>query len=367
MRGKDFVSIWRLLGSVSIVCLPLLLTDCTSTRSAVDPVVQKRVDKLEAEIRIEQTRPVDSLQSINNLNELAVLYDQIGNRQRALQLAMQQIALEQRILDGSKEKLIDRLSLIASEHFKQKNCAAGNFALSKKVDTERALYGTASDQVIRTNMRLGKENSDATLKDRADPRLYYEEALRLARTRADGRHLEADALVALGSLDSSNPWRLSQAESEYKQALSIYKVSTARDPSAEAAAYLYLAQLYSEKKRQFDAAEVCLRKALSIYDNVRPQNAVSVMLLIDSMASGYRDQAKSAEIYKLAVRFGRKYLSERDPEVVYAKSRLLDCYKQLGSKGAAEDLEAELKEVENPDPLARSQRANRRPSEQTAK
>jgi CHAT domain-containing protein/Tfp pilus assembly protein PilF len=277
----------------------------------------------------------------NSLNNLAILYYQMGQYDKALPLYEQALAIRKKVLGEEHRGYANSLNNLAilyyqmGQYDKALPLYEQALAIRKKVlGEEHPSYAFSLNNLAALYVEIGQY-------DKALP--LYEQALAIRKKVLGEEHPDyaqslnnlAILYVEIGQYDKALPL--------YEQASAIYKKVLGEEHPSYASSLNNLAILYSDMG-QYDKALPLYEQALAINKKVLGEEHPYYANSLNSLANLYYQMGqynKAQPLFEQALAIRKKVLGEEHPDYAQGLNKLANLYEKMGNPTLASALFSE--------------------------
>ena len=282
----------------------------------------------------------------NSLNNLALLYESLGDSAKAEPLYRQALDINRQVLGEQHPGSATSLNNLAMLYKSRGDFAKAEPLFRQALEINRTVLGE-QHPAYATNLNnlaaLYKSIGDAT---KAEP--LYIQALEIRRSVLGELHPDyATSLNNLANLYASTG-DTAKAEPLFRQALNINKVVLGEQHPSYAASLNNMAGLY---KSMGDSAkaEPLYRKALEIQKVTLGEQHPDFATSLDNLAGLYKssgDFARAEPLFRQALEIQRTIRGEKHPDYAVTLSNVADLYQSMGDNSKARPLCQQVLEIQ---------------------
>lgn len=282
---------------------------------------------------------------LSSVNNLALLYDLIGDSEKAEPLYREAMAIRREVLGDKHPECATGLINLGVLYQSRGDLAKAVPLYGQAVEINRASLGESSLEFAISLSHLGSAYESMSDFDKAEP--LYRQALDVRRKVLGESHpAYAIGLNNLAVFYCSSG-EYSKAEPLLRQALEINRVAKGENHPDYASGLNNLAAFY-KATANYSKAEALYREALEIRRKVFGEHDLDYAHSLNNLAANHvemGDFAKAVPLFLQATEIKRDRLGSHHPEYAMSLNNLAVTYRSMGDYSSAEPLYREALEV----------------------
>ncbi|MDM8565018.1 tetratricopeptide repeat protein [Candidatus Halobeggiatoa sp. HSG11] len=280
----------------------------------------------------------DHPETATSLNNLALMYESMGEYARAEPLYQKALAIKKTALGENHPRYANSLNNFAELYKSMGDYARAESLHQKALAIRKTALGENHPDYAQSLNNLALLYKSMGDYARAEP--FYQQALAIDKIALGENH--PDYAIDLNNLavlyESMGDY--ARAEPLYQQALAIDKIALGENHPGYATGLNNLAQLY-ESMGDYARAEPLYQQALAIRKTALGENHSDYAQSLNNLAFLYKsmgDYARAEPLYQKALAIRKTALGENHPDYALSLNNLAALYKSMGDYTRAEPL-----------------------------
>ncbi len=252
----------------------------------------------------------ESLEAVNNLNNLALLHGSQGRYEEAEALYKEALALSEKTLGPNHPIVVTILNSLATLYRNQGQYAKAEVLYQQALALSEKTLGSDDTAAVTILNSLGILYRNQMRYEEAEA--LFQRALALSEKSPALDSITVSTLNSLATL-YRNQGQYAKAEALYQQALALSEKTLGPNHPIVVPIFLNLARIYQEQK-QHTKAEALYKEALALSEKVLGPDHPTVVTILFTLARMYRNQERFAEaeaLYQQALALSEKKLEPR--------------------------------------------------------